>query len=117
MYQLTEGKMDMKHKKVTSTIGNSLGELAPAFVQYTDEVLFGDMWRRTELSLRDRSLITISSLITGGSLEQLPYHIKLAKENGLNEEELIEIMTHLAFYVGWPKASSALLLTKRLSLE
>ncbi len=66
------------------------------------------MWRREELSLRDRSLVTVAALIAGGSTEQLPYHLRLARENGLTTDELAEAITHLAFYSGWPKAAAAL---------
>lgn len=96
------------HKKIESNAGAVYGDIAPAFVHYSEEVLFGDVWRRTELSLRERSLITVSALVAGGHTEQLPYHLRLAKENGLTEEELIEVITHLAFYAGWPRAASAI---------
>ncbi|MDT8715422.1 carboxymuconolactone decarboxylase family protein [Clostridium sp. 19966] len=102
----------MKNKEIISTAKSNFGSLAPAFVKYTDQVLFGDCWRREDLSLRDRSLITVAALIAGQNLGQLDYHLKLAKENGLKEEELIEAITHLAFYVGWPKAASALEILK-----
>lgn len=104
----------MKNKAIISTAKNSFESLAPAFVKYTDEILFGDCWRREELSLRDRSLITVSVLITGQNLGQLDYHLKLAKENGLKEAEIIEAITHLAFYVGWPKAASSLEIAKKV---
>ncbi|MGD8188504.1 carboxymuconolactone decarboxylase family protein [Brevibacillus ginsengisoli] len=104
----------MKHKPIQSTVREIIGDLAPAFVGYTEEVLFGDVWRREELSLRERSLITVAALIASEHSSQLPYHLKLAKENGLTEEELIEVMTHLAFYVGWPRAGSAILLAKEV---
>jgi 4-carboxymuconolactone decarboxylase len=90
------------------------GDFAPKIVELTDDVLFGDIWKREELSPRDRSLITISSLITGGNSQQLKNHLNLAKQNGLTEEELIEVMTHLAFYAGWPKAMSALTVAKEV---
>lgn len=92
-------------------------DFAPKLVELTDDVLFGDIWKRKELSPRDRSLITVSSLITGGSMEQLPYHLNKARGNGLSEEELIEVITHLAFYVGWPKAMSAIRVAKELFME
>ena len=89
-----------------------LGNFAPKLVQLTDDVLFEDIWSRQELSPRDRSLITVASLLTGGNTEQLKSHLNLAKQNGLSEEELIEAMTHLAFYAGWPKAMSAMMVAK-----
>ncbi|MDY8025055.1 carboxymuconolactone decarboxylase family protein [Paenibacillus polymyxa] len=102
----------MKHKLITSSVREAVGDLAPAFVGYTEDVLFGDVWRRSELSLRERSLITVAALIAGEHVNQLPYHLKLAKENGISEEELVEVMTQLAFYVGWPRAASAIQVAK-----
>lgn len=90
------------------------GDFAPALVQVTDDVLFGQVWEREELSPRDRSLVTVASLVTSGSTGQLTYHLGLAKENGATEQELIEAITHLAFYAGWPKAMSAMAVAKEL---
>ncbi len=89
-----------------------IGEFAPKLVSLTDDVLFGDIWARTELSPRDRSLVTVASLVTGGSTEQLPGHLERARQNGLTEEELKEVIIHLAFYAGWPKAMSAIRVAK-----
>ena len=89
-----------------------IGDFAPKLVSLTDDVLFGDVWERTELSPRDRSLITVASLITGGNTE-LPGHLERARENGLTETELKEVIIHLAFYAGWPKAMSAVQVAKR----
>ncbi|WP_054027532.1 carboxymuconolactone decarboxylase family protein [Bacillus sp. FJAT-28004] len=102
----------MKHRKMVSNVRESFGDTAPTFVRYSEEVLFGDVWRREQLSLRERSLLTISALVAGGLTGQLPYHLRLAKENGLTEEELIEALTHLAFYAGWPRAASAIQVAK-----
>ncbi|WP_449599931.1 carboxymuconolactone decarboxylase family protein [Paenibacillus sp. Marseille-Q9583] len=102
----------MAHRKIATNVRESLGEFAPAFVDYSENVLFGDLWRREQLSLRDRSMITISALVMGGMTEQLPYHLRLALENGLQLEEIVEAITHLAYYVGWPRASSALEVAK-----
>ena len=84
-----------------------IGDFSPKLVQLTDEVLFGDVWERTDLSKRDRSLITVAALIANGNTEQLPGHLNRARENGLSETELIEVIIHLAFYAGWPRAMSA----------
>ncbi|MCL0312185.1 carboxymuconolactone decarboxylase family protein [Apilactobacillus sp. TMW 2.2459] len=85
-----------------------LGDLAPKFAELNDDVLFGQVWSRTnELSAHDRSMITISALIAGGNLAQLPVHLKIGKDNGITQAEIVEMITHLAFYVGWPKAWSA----------
>lgn len=85
-----------------------LGDLAPKFASLNDDVLFGEVWSREDkLSLRDRSMITISSLLSQGLFPQLKSHIILGKEHGITKEELVEIVTQLAFYAGWPKAWSA----------
>ncbi|MEV6639522.1 carboxymuconolactone decarboxylase family protein [Amycolatopsis sp. NPDC051371] len=90
------------------------GDFAPALVSFTDDVLFGQVWPREQLSPKDRSLITVAALITGGNTEQLTYHLGLAKENGATEDELKEAITHLAFYAGWPKAMSAMAVAKQV---
>jgi 4-carboxymuconolactone decarboxylase len=91
----------------TSAVKGIVGDLSPKIVELTDQVLFGDVWERPELSPRDRSLVTVASLITGGNTEQLSYHLRRAMDNGLTQAELAETITHLAFYAGWPKAMSA----------
>ncbi len=91
-----------------SGIRQTFGTFAPKLVDLTEEVLFGDVWARKELAPRDRSLITVAALIAGGNTEQLPFHLSKAKENGLSKSDLIEVITHLAFYAGWPKAMSAI---------
>ena len=87
--------------------GELVGDFAPKLAELTDEVLFGDVWARTELSPRDRSLVTVAALIANGNTEQLSGHLSRAKENGLSESELAEVIIHLAFYAGWPRAMSA----------
>lgn len=91
-----------------------VGDFAPKLVSLTDDVLFGDVWARPELSARERSLITVASLITSGSTEQLTGHLRRARNNGLSETELKEVITHLAFYAGWPKAMSAITVAKQV---
>jgi 4-carboxymuconolactone decarboxylase len=91
-----------------------IGDFAPKLVELTDDVLFGDVWERTELSPRDRSLITITALVVGGNTEQLPFHLDLGRRNGLTEDEIIEAITHLAFYTGWPRAMSAIAEARKL---
>ena len=91
-----------------------IGDFSPKMVSLTDDVLFGDIWERAELSKRDRSLITVAALITGGNTEQLSGHLMRAKDNGLTETELKEVIIHLAFYAGWPKAMSALTVAKQI---
>jgi 4-carboxymuconolactone decarboxylase len=91
----------------------TLADFAPKLISLTNDVLFGDVWKRPELSPRDRSLITISALVAGGNSEQLPFHLKLGKENGLTQAEITEAITHLAFYTGWPRAMSAIMAAKQ----
>lgn len=101
-------------KKVTAG-KDMLGEVAPKFAKLNDEVLFGEVWsREKELSARDRSLITITALITSGAFEQLPFHLTKGKDNGLKLDEVSEAITQLAFYVGWPKAWSAFMIVKEV---
>jgi 4-carboxymuconolactone decarboxylase len=95
----------------------AIGDFAPKLVELTDNVLFGDVWERPELPKRDRSLITVASLVTSGSVEQLVGHLELAKQNGLTEDELKEAIVHLALYAGWPKAMSAIQVAKRIFAE
>ncbi len=86
---------------------NQLGNLAPKFAELNDDVLFGEIWSREDkLNLRDRSLITISALMAMGLYPQLKSHLIMGKEHGLKKEEVVEVVTQLAFYVGWPKAWS-----------
>ena len=85
-----------------------LGKLAPEFARLNDDVLFGEVWsREEELSLRDRSMITIAALFSAGQYPQLKAHLQLGKQHGITKEEAVEIVTQLAFYCGWPKAWSA----------
>lgn len=95
----------------------AFGDIAPALAALTDEVLFGDVWERPELSKRDRSLVTVSSLVAGYRVNELPFHLKLALENGVTKAELIEAITHLAFYSGWPTASTALTVARKVFEE
>lgn len=90
------------------------GDFAPALVRYTDDVLFGQVWKRTELSPKERSLVTVASLTTSGNTGQLVYHLGLARDNGVTETELVEAITHLAFYAGWPKAMAAMAVAKQV---
>jgi 4-carboxymuconolactone decarboxylase len=100
--------------KEPSAIKKRLGDFAPKLVQPTDEVVFDDVWERADLSKRDRSLVTVAALVAGGNTEQLRFHLGRARENGVTEAELIEVITHLAFYAGWPKAMSAIAVAKEL---
>ncbi len=95
---------------------DALGEFAPEFAKLNDDVLFGEVWAREDkLSLRDRSLITVVSLISQGITDNsLKYHITNAKNNGITKEEMAEAITHVAFYAGWPKAWAAFNLAKEI---
>ena len=100
----------MAQEKVVQTAGrNQLGEFAPKFAELNDDILFGEVWSRTdELSLRDRSLVTITSLISQGITDNsLSYHLQTVKKNGITRTEIAEIITHIGFYAGWPKAWAA----------
>ena len=100
-----------------STAQRLVGDIAPKLAELTDRVLFGDVWARPELAQRDRSLITVAALVTNGNTEQLVGHLQRAKHNGLTETELVEAITHLAFYAGWPRAMSAITVAKRVFAE
>jgi len=93
--------------KPVSNAQKLLGDIAPKFAELTDEVLFGDVWTRPGLSQRDRSLITVAALVTLYRPEQLRAHLVRARDNGVSQDELVEAITHLAFYAGWPCAVTA----------
>ncbi|PVZ55141.1 carboxymuconolactone decarboxylase family protein [Arthrobacter sp. H-02-3] len=84
------------------------GDFAPKLAELTDDVLFEDVWNRPELSARDRSLITVAVLTAGGNTAQLGFHLGRAIENGVTQEELIEAITHVTLYAGWPQGMSAM---------
>jgi 4-carboxymuconolactone decarboxylase len=86
----------------------SFGDIAPKLAELTDDVLFGDVWERPGLSKRDRSLVTVAALVALYRGNELPGHLRRALDNGLSQEELVEAITHLAFYAGWPSAVSAI---------
>ena len=93
------------------------GDIAPALAEYTDKVLFGDVWERPGLSKRDRSVITVATLVALYRTNELPFHLKRALDNGVSRDELIELITHLAFYAGWPAANTALIIARRVFQE
>lgn len=89
------------------TVAQHVAPTAPTLARLTDEVLFGDLWRRPDLAPRDRSLATVAALVMLGQPEQLPFHLNRALDNGLSGDEAGEALAHLAFYAGWPRAMSA----------
>jgi 4-carboxymuconolactone decarboxylase len=93
------------------------GDVAPALAGYTDDVLFGDVWKRPGLSPRDRSLVTVATLIALYRTNELPFHLKFALQNGVTRDELVEMITHLAFYAGWPAASTAVGIARKVFEE
>jgi len=101
-------------REPASAAGKLLGDFAPKLVQLTEDVLFADVWERKELSKRDRSLITVAALVSLNRPDQLRIHLGRAVENGVRPEELIEAITHLAFYSGWPNAMTAMIVAKEV---
>tara|TARA_E500000318_G_scaffold53333_1_gene49659 strand:+ start:3372 stop:3782 length:411 start_codon:yes stop_codon:yes gene_type:complete len=94
-----------------------MGDVTPKLAELTDEVLYGDIWERPELSKRDRSLATVSALIALNRPDQLRSHLRLALRNGVTREELSETITHIAFYAGWPSSVTAALIAKEVFKE
>jgi 4-carboxymuconolactone decarboxylase len=99
-------------EKRAAGVEQQFGNVAPGIVQYTTDILFGDLWLRPDLTPRDRSLVTVSALIASGQVAQITYHLNRAMDNGLTQEQAGEVVTHLAFYAGWPNAFSALPVVK-----
>jgi len=91
-----------------------IGGFAPKLVDLTDRVLFGEIWEGSELSKRDRSLATVAALVAMNRPDQLRFHLNYAVQNGVKKEELIEVITHLAFYSGWPNAMGAIMVAKEV---
>ncbi len=105
---------------VKQTAGrDALGEFAPKFAELNDDVLFGEVWSREDkLSLRDRSIVTVVALMAQGLTdESIRYHLITAKKNGITKEEISEIVTHAAFYCGWPKAWAVFRIAKEIWTE
>src|SRR4051812_45940528 len=97
-----------------TTARDKVRTVAPKLIELTDEVLFGDVWERPGLSKRDRSLVTVAALVALNRTEQLPGHLRRAIDNGVTQDEVVEEITHLAFYAGWPTAMSAITIAKKL---
>ncbi len=92
----------------------SFGDFAPHLAEITDKVLFGDVWENPALSPRDRSLVTITSLVSLYRVNELPFHLKKALENGVTRDEIVAVITHLAFYAGWPPAMTATQIARKV---
>lgn len=101
-------------KEMPTAARKLIGDFAPKLAELSDEVLFGDIWERPELSKRDRSLITCAALVALGKTEQMSFHLPRAIENGVTVEELVEVITQMAFYGGWPNAMSAVSKAKEI---
>lgn len=99
------------------TARDILGDTAPKLLELTEQVLFADVWERPTLSKRDRSLVTVACLLALNRPEQLGWHLARAVENGVTKDELIEAITHLAFYAGWPSAVSAVTIARDVLKE
>jgi 4-carboxymuconolactone decarboxylase len=95
-------------KQRASRVAEQFGTVSAGVVQYTTDTLFRDLWLRPDLAPRDRSLVTVSALVATGQVAQIPYHLGRAMDNGMSKEQAGEVLTHLAFYVGWPNVFSAL---------
>jgi 4-carboxymuconolactone decarboxylase len=93
-------------------VAQDVGWVAPGLVEYTGKVLFGELWLRPDLAPRDRSLVTVSALIATGQVGQIPFHLNRAMDNGLTKAQASEVLTHVAFYAGWPNAMSAVPVAK-----
>ena len=102
----------MAFEQPKSVARDMVGDIAPKLVALTEQVLFGDIWERPGLSKRDRSVITVASLVALNRTEQLRFHLQRALDNGVTKDEIVELITHLAFYSGWPTAMSAMLVAK-----
>ena len=106
--------------KITQTAGRDvLGDFAPDFARYNDDILFGEVWSKNDvLPLRERSIVTVSALVASGVIDSsLKYHIESAKKNGVTKEEMVEVITQLGFYAGWPKAWAAFRMAKEVYAE
>ncbi|MCV9961197.1 carboxymuconolactone decarboxylase family protein [Pararhizobium sp. BT-229] len=112
-----QSNSEVKDSPVTSRAQQLMGGTAPKLAELTDDVLYKDIWERPELSKRDRSLVTISALIALNRPDQLRSHIRLGLQNGLTKEEIVETITHMAFYSGWPSGVSAVAIAKDVFAE
>ncbi len=105
--------------KIVQTAGrDKMGEFAPDFAHYNDDILFGENWNNEDIDLKTRCIVTIVSLMSQGIIDSsFKYHLENAKKNGVTKKEIVAIITHVAFYAGWPKAWSALNMAKEVWLS
>ena len=104
----------MNDNRPNNAAHQMFGDIAPKFAELSDDVLFGDVWERPQLSKRDRSLITCAALVALGRTEQMNSHFPRALNNGVTRDELIEMITHMAFYSGWPSAVTAVIRAREI---
>lgn len=107
----------MSDEKKPSPAQQAFGDVAPKLATMTDEWLFGDIWERPGLKKRDRSVITVAVLTALYRIEQLPFHLNRALDNGVTKDELVELITHVTMYAGWPTGASAIMLAKKVFAE
>jgi 4-carboxymuconolactone decarboxylase len=107
----------MSNEKSPSAAQLMYGDIAPKLADMTDDLLFGDIWARPGLSHRDRSLVTVTALTAQYRIEQLPFHIGKALDNGVTRDELVELITHVTMYSGWPAGVSAIMIAKKVFKE
>ena len=107
---------EMKTERVVQTAGrNALGDFAPEFAHYNDDVLFGENWNNGDIDLKTRSMITVVALMASGITDSsLKYHLENAKQHGVTQKEIAAVITHVAFYAGWPKAWAVFNLAKEV---
>jgi 4-carboxymuconolactone decarboxylase len=117
VHRLKLGLKGTSMNKEPSPVQKMIGDFAPMLADLTDRILFGEVWERPKLSKRDRSLVTVAALIAMNRPDQLRFHFNYAVENGVKKEELIEAVTHLAFYSGWPNAMNAITIAKEVLSE
>jgi 4-carboxymuconolactone decarboxylase len=110
----TTKEFDMNDNRPNNAAQQMFGDIAPKFAELSDDVLFGDVWERPQLSKRDRSLITCAALVALGRTEQMNSHFPRALNNGVTRDELIEMITHMAFYSGWPTAVTAVIRAREI---
>lgn len=110
-------QLEGRHMAQANGPRKAFGDIAAKLAEISEDVLFGDIWERPELSKRDRSLITCAALVALGKTEQMDFHFPRALENGVTREELVELVTHLAFYAGWPNAMSAVTRLRQLQAK